>query len=57
MVILTVRHYITCTDRIMESICAAIRSADPQCNAGMQSISKTDAAAALAERGHFEHSL
>jgi len=41
----------------MESICAAIRSADPQCNAGMQSISKTDAAAALAERGHFEHSL
>jgi len=34
-----------------------IRSAHPQCAAGMQSISETDAAATPAEWGHFEHLL
>jgi len=38
MVISTVQHYIMCTDRIMESVCTIIRSADPQCNAGMWSL-------------------
>ena len=38
------------TNRSMESVYA-----HPQCAAGMQSISKTDAAAILTDCGHCEH--
>ena len=43
--------------RIMESVYSTIQSAHSQCAAGMQTISDSDAAATVAEWGHFKHSL
>jgi len=48
----TSRHYSQCsqcTDRTMESAYSTIQSAQPQCTAGMQLISETNASATLAE--------
>jgi len=45
-----------CSDRTMESVYTTIRSAHPQCAAGMQSVSEIDAAITLAG-DHFQHSL
>jgi len=49
---LTTLHYSQCskcTDKTMESVYSTTRSADPQCAAGMQSISETDTATTLAQ--------
>jgi len=53
---LTSLHYSQCskcTDRTMEPVYVTISSAHTQCADEMQSISDTDAAATLAEWGHW----